>query len=290
MGTLVPDSRIGRQPTNLGVGLRQIPSVCPSLSSDRLKGLPSGNDVLGVDSTRHEPRTPVDVDILLESDDGVFLERYEIVDLSSSGMCVRGRRRLPVGQTLSLMLSIEGREVQATGEVVWKDEPDPLPDGGSEMGIRIVISDRQHRAVLEHYLAHAKRVGPSRPNRRRMAARSRESGERDSCLAEDRVGWRGSPGSIVEVRFRSGRTEGSGSLQDFSLAGALVRTSRDAKRPESGSRIKLVLIPGGDLAEVELVADVVRNMKTGFAVCFVEPPERLRELLGSELEGEEPRG
>ncbi len=164
VGTPVPDGRLGRQPTNLGVGLRQIPSICPSLSSDRLKGSSSGNDVLGMDSTRHEQRrtrvrTPVDVDILVENGDGAP-ERYEIVDLSSHGMCVRGRRRLPVGQTLSLMLSIEGREVQATGEVVWKDEPDPLPDGGSKMGIRMVISDAQHRAVLEDYLVQADRARP----------------------------------------------------------------------------------------------------------------------------------
>ncbi len=57
-----------------------------------------------------------------------------------------------------------------------------------------------------------------------MAARSRESGERDRFLGEDRVGSRRSPGSIVEVRFRSSRTEGSGSIEDLSLSGALIRT------------------------------------------------------------------
>ena len=90
------------------------------------------------------------IDLLVEH--GGRSEEFVVLDLSETGMRVRGRRPLPLGDRLPLLLRIKNEEIRAIGELVWCDERDVLYDDYT-MGIQFFVHDETGHGHLERYLA-----------------------------------------------------------------------------------------------------------------------------------------
>lgn len=79
-------------------------------------------------------------------------ERYEVIDVSSSGLRARGNSALPAGERLPMVFRTDDVEIRATGELVWSEERDVLYDDYT-MGIRYFPHDDEGREELERFLA-----------------------------------------------------------------------------------------------------------------------------------------
>jgi hypothetical protein len=79
-------------------------------------------------------------------------EHYVVIDLSSAGMRVAGKRPVPAGKRLHLLLHIGEEQIEATGELVWCEDEDILYERYI-IGIQFFVHDEQSREVLERYLA-----------------------------------------------------------------------------------------------------------------------------------------
>lgn len=79
-------------------------------------------------------------------------ERYEVIDVSSSGLRARGRSALPAGERLPMLFRTRDAEIRATGELVWSEEHDVLYDDYT-MGIRYFAHDEAGRENLDRFLA-----------------------------------------------------------------------------------------------------------------------------------------
>ncbi len=103
-------------------------------------------------SRLHYRRPPGRKGIELRVELGGRSERFLVIDLSGTGMRVRGERLLPLGERLPLLLRIQDAEIRATGELVWCDERDVLYNDYT-MGIQFYVHDGYGRTTLERYLA-----------------------------------------------------------------------------------------------------------------------------------------
>ncbi len=100
----------------------------------------------------HYRRPPGRKGIELRVERGGRTDCLLVIDLSGTGMRVRGSQPLPLGERLPLLLRIKEAEIRATGELVWCDERDVLYDDYT-MGIHFFVHDSYGRATLERYLA-----------------------------------------------------------------------------------------------------------------------------------------
>ena len=100
----------------------------------------------------HYRRPPGRKGIELRVEHGGRSECLLVIDLSGTGMRVRGERPLPLGERLPLLLRIRDAEIRATGELVWCHERDVLYDDFT-MGIQFYVHDGYGRDTLERYLA-----------------------------------------------------------------------------------------------------------------------------------------
>ncbi len=82
-----------------------------------------------------------------------------------------------------------------------------------------------------------------------------------------------------KVVFRTDEEQGSGTLHDISLSGA--RVDEATLQPEPGTRLRLEFAPRADCLPVEILAQVVRECGSGFAVEFSAIDPRLKRLLRS---------
>lgn len=96
-------------------------------------------------SRLHYRRPPGRKGIELRVEIGGRSERFLVIDLSGTGIRVRGER-------LPLLLRIQDAEIRATGELVWCDERDVLYNDYT-MGIQFYVHDGYGRTTLERYLA-----------------------------------------------------------------------------------------------------------------------------------------
>ena len=82
--------------------------------------------------------------------------------------------------------------------------------------------------------------------------------------------------------FRTDDEQGSGTLRDISMSGA--RVDEASMQPKPGVRVRLEFAPRPDCLPVEVLAHVVRECGSGFAVEFSALDPRMKRLLRSLVE------
>ncbi len=85
-----------------------------------------------------------------------------------------------------------------------------------------------------------------------------------------------------KVVFRTHEEQGSGTLHDISMSGA--RVDEASMQPKPGARLRLEFAPRADCLPVEVLAHVVRECGSGFAVEFSALDPRMKRLLRSIVE------
>ena len=86
---------------------------------------------------------------------------------------------------------------------------------------------------------------------------------------------------MIQVLFSSGRSEGTGELEELSLRGAHVATCEQQMQP--GAVVYLSFCVGPEAIEAEVAAKVVETTDRGFTVQFKNLDPKVEAALRSVL-------